>query len=100
MAAATSSLTFARRLDKPLPRWRGALVDAGIYLAVLLLISGTAAWAAGDDAPADTAFVTAIIALFTFQLPAAWLLTTWRSGHLQLVLSDGRTDSTSRNLTN
>ncbi|MFJ3307359.1 hypothetical protein ACIPSA_30540 [Streptomyces sp. NPDC086549] len=99
VAAATASLTFARRLDKPLPRWRAVLVDAGIYLAVLLVISGISAGAAGDDAPADTAFVTAIIAVFTLQLPAAWLLTTWRSGHLQLVLSDIHTESTSRNVT-
>ncbi|MFE0508541.1 hypothetical protein [Streptomyces sp. NPDC058964] len=98
ISAATASLTFARRPDKPLPRWRAALIDAGIYVTVLLVISGIAAWATGDDAPADTAFVTAVIALFTLQLPAARLLTMWRSGHLQIVLSDGQTDPTSRNL--
>lgn len=99
VAAATASLILARRLDKPLPRWRAGLVDSGIYLFVLLLVSGISAWAASDDAPADTAFVTAIIALFTLQLPAAWVLTTWRSGHLQLVLSNGQTKSASKNLT-
>ncbi|MFJ6982203.1 MULTISPECIES: hypothetical protein [unclassified Streptomyces] len=84
--AATAALTVARRLLPALPRWRVVVTDAAVYLAVLLLTAVLSAWTAGDEAPLDTAFVLAIIALLTLQLPAAWLLSLWRSGHLEVVL--------------
>jgi hypothetical protein len=86
MTAATS-LTPARRLLSALPRWRAVLVDGSLYLAVLLLCSGLSSWAAGDKAPADSAFVLALFAMLTLQLPAAWLLCAWRTGHLEVVLT-------------
>lgn len=92
VAAATVSLTLARRLLAPLPRWRVMLVDGSVYLVALLLCWGIAAAVAGDEAPADAAFVMAILALFTLQLPAAWLLCVWRSGSLEVVLGRAATE--------
>ncbi|MGW1747927.1 hypothetical protein ACWCRD_20450 [Streptomyces sp. NPDC002092] len=92
VGAATISLVLARRLLAPLPRWRVTLVDGSVYLAALLLCWGVSAWAEGDGAPADWAFVMAIVALYTLQLPAAWLLCVWRSGSLEVVLSGTGTD--------
>ncbi|WP_112467650.1 hypothetical protein [Streptomyces triticisoli] len=89
VAAAVASLTLARRFLSALPRWRVVLVDGFVYLVVLLVCSGVSAWADGDDVPADAAFMMAIFALFTLQLPAAWLLCAWRTGHLEVVLSRG-----------
>ncbi|MGW0737963.1 hypothetical protein [Streptomyces sp. NPDC002851] len=86
-AAAIVSLTVARRFLAPLPRWRVMLVDGGLYTVLLLVCGGLTAWAAGDEAPVDSAFVTGIFALFSLQLPAAWLLSVWRSGHLEVVLA-------------
>ncbi|MFJ2473245.1 hypothetical protein ACIOWI_09685 [Streptomyces sp. NPDC087659] len=62
------------------------MADAVVYVAVLLLTAVLSAWSVGDDAPFDAAFVLAIISLFTLRLPAAWLLSLWRSGHLEVVL--------------
>ncbi|MFF9363189.1 hypothetical protein [Streptomyces griseoluteus] len=87
LAAAVATLTTTRRLTAPLPVWRVALIDGCAYLVVLLVCAGLSSWAAGEDAPADSAFVAAILSLFTFQLPAAWLLSFWRAGHLETVLS-------------
>ncbi|MFI9627291.1 hypothetical protein [Streptomyces sp. NPDC052042] len=87
VVAATASLTLARGLLAALPRWRVVLVDGFVYLVMLLVCSGLSAWAGGDDAPADTASMMAVYALFTLQLPAAWLLCVWRTGHLEVVLS-------------
>jgi hypothetical protein len=92
LAAATASLTLVRRLQDPLPRRRVMLVDGSVYLAALLVCAGVESWAAGDGAPVDAAFVMAIIALFTLQLPAAWVLCVWRSGSLEVVLSGAGTD--------
>ncbi|WP_405873230.1 MULTISPECIES: hypothetical protein [unclassified Streptomyces] len=97
-AVAVASLTLARRLLAPLPRWRVMLVDGSVYLAALLVCAGLSAWAAGDEAPADTAFVAAVLALFTLQLPAAWVLCVWRSGSLEVVLSRAGTDGVRRDL--
>ncbi|GAA3821855.1 hypothetical protein GCM10022403_064250 [Streptomyces coacervatus] len=88
LGAATVSLTLARRLMDPLPRWRVMLVDGSVYLAALLVCWGVAAWVAGDGAPVDAAFFMATLALFTLQLPAAWLLCVWRSGSLEVVLDE------------
>ncbi|MEU2107820.1 hypothetical protein [Streptomyces sp. NPDC019507] len=83
---ATVSLVFARRLLPALPRWQVVVADAVVYFAVLLLTAVLSAWSVGDEALLDAAFVLAIISLFTLQLPAAWLLSLWRSGHLEVVL--------------
>jgi hypothetical protein len=96
VAVGTASLTLARRLLAPLPRWRVILVDGSVYLVALLVCAGMSAWAVGDDAPADAAFVVAIYALFTLQLPAAWGLCAWRSRDLEVVLSAAGTDDTRR----
>ncbi|MFJ8330867.1 hypothetical protein [Streptomyces sp. NPDC094437] len=88
VAVTVVALTLARRLLAPLPRWRVMLVDGSLYLAALLLCAGVEAWAAGYEAPVDSAFVMAIFAMFTLQLPAAWLLCVWRSGSLEVVLRD------------
>ncbi|MEV7421293.1 hypothetical protein [Streptomyces sp. NPDC091212] len=87
VVTAVIALTLVRRVLAVLPNWRVALIDGAVYLAVLLLCSGISAWAAGDEGPVDAAFVMAILALFTLQLPAAWLLSAWRSPHLEVVLS-------------
>ncbi|MGW2209608.1 hypothetical protein [Streptomyces sp. NPDC001781] len=87
LAAAVATLTATRRLTAPLPVWRVVLIDGCAYLVVLLLCAGLSSWAAGDDAPADSAFLVAVLSLFTFQLPAAWLLSVWRARHLETVLS-------------
>ncbi|MFD9217668.1 hypothetical protein ACFVY9_32135 [Streptomyces sp. NPDC059544] len=68
------------------PRRQVEVADAVVYVAVLLLTAVLSAWSVGDDAPFDAAFVLAIISLFTLRLPAAWLLSLWRSGHLEVVL--------------
>lgn len=86
LVAAAVTLTGTRRLTDPLPMWRVPLIDGSAYLAVLLLCAGLSSWTAGDEAPADSAFVVAILALFTLQLPAAWLLSAWRARHLETVL--------------
>ncbi|MCF3131532.1 hypothetical protein [Streptomyces olivochromogenes] len=99
VAATTVVLTLARRLDTPLPRRRVILVDGGLYLAAFLASWGVSVWAAGDGAPVDGAFFMAYFALFTLQLPAAWLLSAWRSGHLQVVLKDHEADSANRDRT-
>jgi hypothetical protein len=85
-ACATVLLAAARLLLAPMPRWRVAVIDSALYTAVLLACAGITAWAAGDEQPADSAFVTAIFALLSLQLPAAWGLSAWRSGHLDVVL--------------
>ncbi|MGX4692183.1 hypothetical protein [Streptomyces sp. JNUCC 63] len=85
--AAATSLTPARRLLPALPRRRAVLVGGSIHLAVLLLCSGRSSWTAGDEAPADSAFVMAAFAMLTLQLPAAWLLCAWRTGRLEVVLT-------------
>lgn len=87
VVAATASLTLARGLLAALPRWRVVLVDGFVYLVMLLACSGLSSWAGGDDAPADTASMMAVYALFTLQLPTAWLLCAWRTAHLEVVLS-------------
>ncbi|MFP3988439.1 hypothetical protein U9R90_13185 [Streptomyces sp. E11-3] len=84
---AVLSLAVARRLLPPLPRWRVILTDGIGYTVVLLVYAGLVAWAAGDEAPADSAFVTGIIAMLSLQLPAAWLLSAWRSGALAVVVT-------------
>ncbi|RDG35606.1 hypothetical protein [Streptomyces corynorhini] len=86
VVTAVLALTLVRRMSAALPNWRVALIDGAVYLGVLLLCSGISAWAAGDEGPVDAAFFMAILALFTFQLPAAWLLSAWRSPHLEIVL--------------
>ncbi|MFG2607866.1 hypothetical protein ACGFT2_30615 [Streptomyces sp. NPDC048514] len=93
-AAATISLTLARRLTDPLPRWRVPLIDGSAYLVVLLVCAGLSAWSAGDEAPADTAFVSAVLAMFTLQLPTAWVLSAWRGRHLDTVLTRAATRPT------
>ncbi|MFF4499633.1 hypothetical protein [Streptomyces sp. NPDC001401] len=92
LGAATVSLTLARRLMDPLPRWRVMLVDGSVYLVALLVCWGVASWVAGDGAPVDAAFFMATLALFSLQLPAAWLLCVWRSGSLEVVLAKAGTD--------
>ncbi|MEU1051708.1 hypothetical protein ABZ397_03970 [Streptomyces sp. NPDC005876] len=86
-AAATVALALARRFLQPLPRWRVIVTDGVLYTVVLLVCAALAAWAAGDEAPIDSAFVTGIFALFSLQLPAGWGLCAWRSGHLEVVLT-------------
>ncbi|MFF8958544.1 hypothetical protein [Streptomyces sp. NPDC014894] len=86
-AAALVSLTVARRFLQPLPRWRVIVTDGALYTVVLLVCAGLTAWAAGDEAPVDSAFVTGVFALFSLQLPAAWGLSGWRSGRLEVVVT-------------
>ncbi|AKN69901.1 hypothetical protein QR97_08720 [Streptomyces sp. PBH53] len=93
VGAAVLTLTLTRRLTAPLPVWRVPLIDGSAYLAVLLVCAGLSSWAAGDEAPADSAFVSAIVALFTLQLPTAWLLSVWRARHLETVLTAAGTPS-------
>ncbi|PCG87998.1 hypothetical protein CIB93_00795 [Streptomyces sp. WZ.A104] len=89
--AAVVALTAARRFLQPLPRWRVIVTDGLLYTAVLLLCGGITAWATGDEAPVDSAFVTGIFALFSLQLPAAWGLSGWRSGNLEVVVAPALT---------
>lgn len=86
LAVATLTLTLTRRFTAPMPVWRIPLIDGGAYLLVLLLWGGLSAWRDGATVPVDDAFVTASFALFTLQLPSAWLLSTWRARHLRVVL--------------
>ncbi|KPI19725.1 hypothetical protein OK074_7801 [Actinobacteria bacterium OK074] len=86
VVTAVVTLTLVRRLLGALPTWRVPLVDGAVYLAVLLLRWGIAAWLDGDDAPVDTAFAMATFALLSLQLPSAWVLSVWRSRHLRIVL--------------
>ncbi|TGB01800.1 hypothetical protein [Streptomyces sp. MZ04] len=86
-AVAVLALTVARRFLQPLPRWRVMVTDGLLYMAVLLVCGGLTAWATGDEAPAGSAFVTGIFALFSLQLPAAWGLSVWRSDHLEVVVT-------------
>ncbi|MBB1245210.1 hypothetical protein GL263_16760 [Streptomyces durbertensis] len=83
---AFAGLTVARRVLPPLPRWGVILTDGALYVAILVGCEGVAAWAAGDDSPLDSAFVIAIFALFSLQLPAAWGLSAWRAQHLEVVI--------------
>ncbi|MES4889914.1 hypothetical protein [Streptomyces sp. NPDC096012] len=94
--AATITLTLTRRLTDPLPMWRVPLLDGSAYLVVLLVCAGLASWSAGDEAPADTAFVSAVLAMFTLQLPTAWVLSAWRARHLDTVLTRAATRTTTR----
>ncbi|MCS0638154.1 hypothetical protein NX801_21355 [Streptomyces sp. LP05-1] len=94
LAAATLTLILTRRCAAPLPVWRIRLIDGGAYLLVLLLWAGLAAWWEGAAVPVDDAFVTAGFALLTLQLPAAWLLSFWRSRHLRVVLARDGGDPT------
>ena len=98
LVVGTASLTLARRLLAPLPRWRVVVVDGSVYLAALLLCAGLSAWATGDEVPADSAFVVAVYALFTLQLPAAWALCAWRSRDLEVVLSAVGTEDIRRDV--
>ncbi|MDN3028879.1 hypothetical protein [Streptomyces sp. S.PB5] len=76
-------LTEARLLLPPTrSRWTTAGVDTGLYALVLLLVSAAEAVAYGDVAPADSAFVTLLFALFTLQLPAVFALSAWWHGRL------------------
>jgi len=86
LAGATLTLTLTRRFTAPMPLWRIPLIDGGAYLLVLLLWGGLSAW--GDEAavPVDDAFVVAGFAMFTLQLPSAWLLSIWRARDLRVVL--------------
>jgi hypothetical protein len=86
-AVATVSLALARRFLQPLPRWRVIATDGVLHTVVLLVWAAVAAWAAGDEAPVDSAFVTGIFALFSLRLPAGWALCAWRSGRLEVVLT-------------
>lgn len=96
LAVVTLALTLTRRFTAPMPVWRIPLTDGGVYLLVLLLWSGLSAWRDGAAVPVDDAFVTAGFALFTLQLPSAWLLSVWRARHLRVVLdqNDGGTTAT------
>ncbi|MER0245137.1 hypothetical protein AAHZ94_24725 [Streptomyces sp. HSW2009] len=85
-AVTVLALTLARRIDGPLPTWRVPLVDGSLYLLVLLVGNGLAAWWTGAEGPADTAFALASFALLDLQLPAAWALSAWRARHLRLVI--------------
>ncbi|MFF8595188.1 hypothetical protein ACF061_27820 [Streptomyces sp. NPDC015220] len=86
LAAATLTLTLTRRFTPAAPQWRIPLVDGGAYLLILLLWAGLTAWQDGAAVPADDAFATAGFALLTLQLPAAWLLSTWRARHLDVAV--------------
>ncbi|MFE6776559.1 hypothetical protein [Streptomyces sp. NPDC057702] len=89
---ATLVLVLARRLSAPMPVWRVPLIDGGAYLLVLLVCAGLLAWWDGAPVPVDDAFVAAVVALFTLQLPAAWVLSFWRAQHLRVVLGRGGGD--------
>ncbi|MEU3861465.1 hypothetical protein AB0F03_29545 [Streptomyces sp. NPDC028722] len=99
IVVAAATLTMTRRLTAPLPVWRVPLIDGFAYLAVLLVCAGLSSWTAGDEAPADSAFVVAILALFSLQLPSAWLLSAWRARHLETVLTRSGIRSASARLT-
>ncbi|MFD3412136.1 hypothetical protein [Streptomyces cyaneofuscatus] len=71
---------------------RVIVTDGLLHTAVLLLCGGLTAWATGDEAPVDSAFVTGIFVLFSLQLPAAWSLSGWRSGSLEVVLTAAHSD--------
>lgn len=74
-------LVEARLVLPARSRWATAGVDTTLYALVLLLVTAAEA-VAYDGPPADSAFVMLIFALFTLQLPAAFALSAWRSGHL------------------
>lgn len=75
-------LVEARLLLPAMSRWSTAGIDTGLYALVLLLVSAAEAVAYGDVAPADSAFLVLIFALFSLQLPAVFALSAWRYGHL------------------
>ncbi|GGZ35657.1 hypothetical protein GCM10010387_32180 [Streptomyces inusitatus] len=82
LAVTVLALTLVRRLTAPAPVWRVSLIDGGAYLLVLLLSAGLSSWWAGSEAPADDAFVMAVFAMITLQLPSAWLLVYVRARRL------------------
>lgn len=88
LAAAALVLLLLRRLTAPMPAWRIWLIDGSAYLLVLLLWAGGLAWSDGADVPVDDAFALAGFALLDLQLPAAWVLSHWCAGRLDVVLAE------------
>ncbi|MEU5211303.1 hypothetical protein [Streptomyces sp. NPDC020742] len=82
VVCAVVALAVARRLSAPVPRWRAVAVDGSLYSAVLLVVAVGEAVVAGDAAPADYGFLRLTLALILLQIPAALLLSGWRSGYL------------------
>jgi hypothetical protein len=74
-------LTEARLVLPAMSRWSAAGIDTALYAVVLLLVSAAEA-VAHDVAPADSAFVMLIFALFSLQIPAVYALSVWRYGRL------------------
>ncbi|UXY30824.1 hypothetical protein [Streptomyces sp. HUAS TT20] len=78
-------LTAARMLRRTDPRWKTAVIDSILYLTTFIACIAASAVMRGDAAAdaIDGAFFIATLAMFTLQLPAAWALIAWCSGHLE-----------------
>ncbi|MCP9208607.1 hypothetical protein [Streptomyces cucumeris] len=83
-AACLLVLTVARLILPPAPRWKAILVDSSLYLLTLLICYGTGSLVDGEGVGTafGGAFFVALLSLFTLQLPAAWALIAWATGHL------------------
>ncbi|MFJ9409883.1 hypothetical protein [Streptomyces sp. NPDC101393] len=81
----TLTLATARRLMTPLPRALAVLTDGILYLAVFGLVQALPG-AGLDAALLDGMAMWWFWGMFTLQIPAAWGLSAWRSGHLQAVI--------------
>ncbi|MEU7024568.1 hypothetical protein ABZ990_28555 [Streptomyces sp. NPDC046203] len=79
-------LTLARRLLSPLPRWRTVLVDGALYMLVLGLAGTIADGWTNPGELLNAAAIYSFLALYTLQLPTAWVMSIWRSGKLDAVL--------------
>lgn len=83
-AACLIVLTAARFFLPPVPRWKAAIVDSSLYLLLLLACYGAALMTDGSNVgeAIGGAFSVALMAMYTLQLPAAWALIAWATGHL------------------
>lgn len=88
LAAVFTVLAVARRVCAPLPRWRAAVVDSGLYTLVMLVVSviTSIAEGVGVGEAVDWAFVEMTFALLTLQIPTAYVLSWWASERLTLAV--------------
>ncbi|PVC92966.1 hypothetical protein DBP19_14780 [Streptomyces sp. CS090A] len=82
--ADSQALTAARFFLPPAPRWKAAIVDSSLYLLLLLACYGAVLMTDGSNVgeAIGGAFSVALMAMYALQLPAAWALIAWATGHL------------------